>query len=389
MLLTVSPGRYLEPGSWRGAFRAGIVVEGLLVAAAFARREPLARLGRAWFPALLAVHFALGVWMVHASPYPEIDVVVVHREAINALLADEDPYRISFENIYGGDSALFYNPAAIVGNRVAFGYPYPPLSLLLAVPGQVLAGDYRYAEVAAFVGGAALIGYAQAALHARLAAVLLLTTPRGFFVLEQGWTEPIGVLMIALVVFLMLRRPSVVPWAGGLLVVTKQYFALAAPLLLRYAFGRGRRVLLFVTIAAFAGAAVTLPLALWHPNRFLDAVVWLQTREPFRADSLSFLSWAALHGWGAGSYRWAIGGALGALTIALWRTPNTAAGFAAGLAVSMMGMFVFGSKAFCNYYFVVIAAICTAIAAQPRDSRGSGSRLGLSVSRLDGVTTSI
>jgi len=42
----------------------------------------------------------------------------------------------------------------------------------------------------------------------------------------------------------------------------------------------------------FAGCAVTLPLALWHPHAFMRNVVWLQTLEPFRMDSLSYLSWA-------------------------------------------------------------------------------------------------
>lgn len=361
MLLGSVPGRALSPFANLDVFRAGIALEGVLLALAFFKR---ARVQRFWFPALLLVHALLGVWLLRAAPEPEIDVIVVHREAIDALLSDQDPYRISFANIYGKESG-FYNPRALVGNRVAFGYPYPPLSLFLAVPGQVLAGDYRYAELAALLVGALFIGYVRPSLHARLAAALLLTTPRGFFVLEQGWTEPVGVLMTAWVVFLMVRRPAVVPWAGGLLAVTKQYYFLAGPLLLKYAFPRGPRGLArFVLIASFAGAAVTLPLALWHPNRFLEAVIYLQTREPFRPDALSLLSWASQKGWGAGTYLWAIGGAVVALLVGLWRVPNTAAGFAASLALSMMTMFMFGSKAFCNYYYLVIATVCCAIAAE-------------------------
>ena len=57
----------------------------------------------------------------------------------------------------------------------------------------------------------------------------------------------------------------------------------------------------------FAAAAVTLPFALWHPNAFMRNVIWLQTREPFRVDSLSYLAWAAQHGMGRGSFVWAIG----------------------------------------------------------------------------------
>ncbi len=220
MLLGSSPGRTVSASANLGLFRAGILLEAGLVALAFLEHAQVRRL---WFPALLAVHALVGTWLVLATPDPGIDVIVVHREAITALLADQDPYRISFENIYGGDSGTYYNPRAVVGNRVAFGYPYPPLSLFLAVPGQFLAGDYRYAELAALLLGAGLIGYMRPSLHARLAAALLLTTPRGLFVIEQGWTEPIGVLMTALVAFFMVRRPAVVPWVGGLLAVTKQY----------------------------------------------------------------------------------------------------------------------------------------------------------------------
>jgi hypothetical protein len=131
MLLGSSPGRAVSPSANLGLFRAGIALEGVLIAAAYLRHT---RIWQLWFPALLAVHALVGVWMVRAAPDPGIDVVVVHREAINALLADEDPYRISFENIYGGDWGWITRGR----QRVAFGYPYPPLSLA-RVPGQVVA----------------------------------------------------------------------------------------------------------------------------------------------------------------------------------------------------------------------------------------------------------
>src|SRR4029078_9090799 len=72
----------------------------------------------------------------------------------------------------------------------AVGYPYPPVTLLSAVPGQLLLNDYRYAALVARVAAVALIGYSSGGLASKLAAVLLLTTPRGFLVLELGWTEP-------------------------------------------------------------------------------------------------------------------------------------------------------------------------------------------------------
>jgi hypothetical protein len=90
----------------------------------------------------------------------------------------------------------------------------------------------------------------------------------------------------------------------------------------------------------------------------------LQAREPFRSDSLSYLSWAAREGWGTGSIGWAIAAACLALIVRARRTPNTAAGFAGSLALSSFAMFAFGSKAFCNYYFFVAGTLCCCIAAQ-------------------------
>jgi len=228
-----------------------------------------------------------------------------------------------------------------------------------------LAGDYRYSELAAVVLGAGLIGYTQPTITARLAAALFLTQPRGMFVLEQGWTEPIAVLMVALSLFAMIRLPRLNGWAGGLAVVTKQYLVLAVPLLVRFGASRsGGGAGSLGLRAAFAGTLVTLPFALWHVPSFIDSVVLLQTREPFRSDSLSYLSWAAREGWGTGSIVWALVAACIALLVSAFRTPNTAAGFAASLALSSFAMFAFGSKAFCNYYFFVVGTLCCSNAAQ-------------------------
>ena len=363
LILSSSPGMYLQPNADMRVFVAGILIQAALATVGLSSVKKLARF---WFPALLAVHFALGTWMIRASPSPRIDVVVVHREALDAMASGRSPYAISFENIYGSDSG-FYNPKAVEENRVMFGYPYPPLSLLAAAPGHWLAGDYRYAELVAWIGSAALIGFMGTGLVAKLAAILVLLQPRGFFVLEQGWTEPIALLMLALTVFAMARNAAGAAWASGLLLVTKQYLAVAAPPIFRFAAGRDRKA--FLVRAFVAGAAVTLPFVLWNPRAFVESVLLLQMREPFRADSLSYLSWAARHGLGAGSFLWAGGAAAIALVLVMLATPNTVAGFAASVALSTFLTFTFGSKAFCNYYFFVAGAMCCAIAAETRGTR--------------------
>src|SRR6185503_13408791 len=116
-------------------------------------------------------------------------------------LHHRDPYRISYANIYeNAESRKFYNPEAVIGGRLAQAFPYPPPPLLLAVPGHVLFGDYRYSELALLIGAAALIGF-SGGMPALLAAAALLTTPRVWFVIEEGWTEPVSVFLLALTVF--------------------------------------------------------------------------------------------------------------------------------------------------------------------------------------------
>jgi hypothetical protein len=356
-LLTAPPGMYLSERASFAQFHALIAAEAVLVGVAFL---PFRLVSLTWFPALLVVHLAAGVWMLRASPDPRIDVVVVHREAYSALRNLRSPYQISFENIYGRDSG-FYNPQLLEGNRVKFGYPYPPATLLLAAPGHAIAGDYRYAHLVALVAAAAFIGFSGSTLFPKLVAVLLLTQPRGFFVLEQGWTEPIALCVLAITLLVMRNWPAAAPWAGGLLIVTKQYLALAAFPLYRFASSRGR-TRGFLLYAALAAIIVTLPFVLWEPRSFVESVLLLQTREPFRIDSLSYLSWAARQEWGAGTFVWAIGAAAIGLAFAMALAPPTPLGCAATLACSTFAMFALGSKAFCNYYFFVAGALCCAAA---------------------------
>jgi len=95
----------------------------------------------------------------------------------------------------------------------------------------------------------------------------------------------------------------------------------------------------------------------------MRSVVWLQTFETFRADSLSFLVWADAQGYGRGSFLWSVGAALVAAGVSVFTTRNTPSGFATSTAITMFAMFALGSKAFCNYYYFVIGAMACALVA--------------------------
>ena len=149
--------------------------------------------------ALVTAHFAIGVWMIHYSPDPAIDVHMFNRYSIAALRSGVDPYAITFPDIYA--NAKYYGPGLSMDGRLQFGFPYFPLSLLAVLPGQLIGKDPRYAQLVAIELTAILMAFARFDGFGPVAAALYLTTPRIFFVLEQSWTEPILVLGLAATVY--------------------------------------------------------------------------------------------------------------------------------------------------------------------------------------------
>lgn len=346
------------------------------------------RARRAWFPALLVTYAALGLWLIEASPRPRIDVMTVFREALGALARLESPYSISFPNIYDNDA--LYGAGLVVNGRVQFGFPYPPLSLLMTAPGHALGGDVRYTELAALLAGAAAIGYCVRGRVAPLAAAGLLFTPRTFFVLEQAWTESLVICWAGLAVFaasraapvptVARRRPTLRPLALGLLVAVKQHLVVA--LLLARWLRRPHEspgTTLWIALGACGVAAiVTLPFFLWDPDGMWRSVVTLQLREPFRADSLSLPSHFARQGWKptAEGLLWAPVAALTTgLLLTWWRLPRTPAGFATGLGMTFLLLFLCSKKAFCNYYFLVIALLMAGVAAASGEFQAADPRI--------------
>jgi len=352
------PGRFAAGPLFHWGLAALVVIGALVVPGALRRRKQVL------VGALVAVHFVLGAWMIRRVPDPGIDVHVFHRDAIAALLGGIDPYGITFRNIYPA-SAGFYGPNLSVDGRLQFGFPYLPLSLLTALPGQLLGGDHRYAQLVAMEAAALLMAFARPAGFGAMAAVLYLTTPRIFFVLEQSWTEPFVVLGLAAVMFAACRRRRALPWLFGAFLALKQYvvFALPAALLLVPRPLNRRDVVRLFGKAAAVAAAVTLPFFLWNPSGFWHSVVRLQLLQPFRTDALSLPAWWVARGHDQPSAVVAFAAVAVAQGIALRCLPRTPAGFGAAVAVSFFSFFVFNKQAFCNYYFFVIGALCVTLAA--------------------------
>lgn len=333
-------------------------------------------LRHAAFWLVLATFFFLGTWLIRTSPLPMIDVYIFQRDSATALANGQNPYAITFRDIYQGRSP-WYGPGLSVGGILQFGYPYMPLSLLLTMPAYYLSPDVRYAQLAALVIAAALLAYSQSGLLSTAAALLLLSTPRIFFVLEQSWTEPFVVMLLAAAVFCAVRLPIALPWALGLLAASKQYMPAAlflSPLIQWQAnpspAGTSRAFWRGAALAAIVAAVVTLPLALWDLRAFWKSAVTLQINQPYRPDSLSLLAWYGLGQKDWQGPAWIAFVALGTmLLLALWRRQQGFGAFPAAIASCFLVFFALSKQAFANYYFLVIGAMSCALAGLARDTR--------------------
>ena len=352
-------------------YQALIIFAAIVVCFGFFTRNWLSRL---WFPLLLAIHAALGIWTVKTAPSPKIDVWVFQQRGPEVLLRGHNPYdwrQVQFPDIYlstHGDHQRVYGEGLVENDVLKFGFPYPPLSLYCSTLGYLLGGDTRYAQALALTLAGLLLGYSRPGKLVKMAAALLLFTPTVWFVLGRGWTEPFVVFFLALTLFCASRRLRVLPIAFGLFLASKQYLMFALPLsfLLLEAFSwRAWGKLLLE--AGLTAAAVTLPMALRDFHSFWFSLVTVQKVAPFRWDSLSYLTWIGLNidskftSWG-----WiAFALAPPAMGLCLWRCRRSAGGFSLAMGFVYLLFISFNKQAFCNYYFFVIGCLCGAAADAP------------------------
>jgi hypothetical protein len=197
-----------------------------------------------------------------------------------------------------------------------------------------------------------------------LAGTLFLFTPRIFLVIWSGWTEPFVVLMLVALVVQTARVSKPSPVLAGFFLGLKQYTPLAIPALVCLCRDRRDRYRLLSLLwgAAVLVTSFTILFLLWDPAAFLNGVLLHQFRLPFRTDALSFAAYIVRRG-GPVLPAWVpLALAVAAMTFALRKLPRTPAACASVIAGTYLVFFVFNKQAFCNYYFLVIGALCCSIA---------------------------
>jgi hypothetical protein len=319
------------------------------------------------FVLLLTTFAALGVWKIRAAPHPQNDIYLVHVDAAQALSRGINPYTITFRDIYGPDAHV-YDPRFVRDGKLQFGYTYPPIPLMLTSAAHIVLGDFRYAQLLAMLAMAIFLAMIRPNRIGMLIAALLVFTPRSFYVIETGWTEPISAMLLAGTVWCAERRskqgsaslPISLPMSFGLLLASKQYLPAA---LLFPSIARGQSLRVRLGVAGFAVLTIivaTLPFLVWDFRAFGHSVIEVQLHGPYRADALSFAAWwGARHpGWIAPSWP-GFAALLAALAVAHWRRLS----FTAAFVLCYFAFFAFGRQAFANYYYLIMAAIACEICA--------------------------
>jgi hypothetical protein len=369
-LAVLRPCIYMSPDTSLAGFRAGIILAALLTLTYAGPRGLAPRLR---FPLILAVFLALGVWTIRAVPSPHIDVWHAQQRAVELLLGGQNPYTAYYPNIYG--DLRYFGWGSLKDGRL-YSITYPPLVVLLGVPGWLLLGDVRLSLLAA-VAGAAAVAVATgrrmglpAGHVAELAAVALLFHPRAFFLIEQAWVDPYMALGAAAVLWaLASERGRALRILLALYLNAKQHAFLWLPLLVAPRRLRWRDAL----AAGALGAIVVLPFFAWSPEGFWRGVFLIQLTNPFRTDALSALTAVAR---ATGIHLPSIVGfaAAGLVTAyAIRRRRHMPGQEALGGAVMYLAFFAFNKQAFLNYYWLVGAFLMlatTALAAGPCEGAG-------------------
>jgi Glycosyltransferase family 87 len=354
------------------AVRALVAVAALAAGAAVALRRPAVGLG------LAATAFVAGsAAVIHLDPGPHIDVWYSLQGAADAVLHGRNMYTEVWPDSPGVKDA----------------FTYLPLTAVLLAPAKLLTGDVRWGLVVAELAAAAVV-VALARTNREqgdrtesglVAACVLLLLPGTLTQVEQAWTEPLVLLLVAGALLAVDRgRLGAAVVLFALALASKQHIALLLPLLAVWRpFGPRR------TLAVTAGAALlVLPWAvrdlpaMWH-----DTVTLLVGFHPIRFADTLYL--AAIHELGWTPPFWLTGAlvvaVVGLAAVVVHRGRPSPARFAAVAALALFGANLLNKQAFYNQFWLVGALVLLAWSADP--ARAPAADVNARTTTADGLAS--
>ena len=354
-----APGYHLQGDAYRRFYVGAQLMLAGAVAVAWVRLRLLK-------PVLIAgvvLGFGLRVGMVISSPAPTIDVFTQFQESAAHLLQGLNPFSTAVSDPSNAQERFGY---------AVTGYAYPPANLYVQTVSYAVFGDIRYACIAfELIAAGCLMALVPVARRTVgwLLVLLFLFHPRGLFVIEQAWNEPLLVGSAGVFLWLAARRPQS-RWttvALGVFLSLKQYLVFFA--LLFFARPGHWRWVLPVSLVI---VLTWLPFLIWDTQSALANGLLFQFRTPFRADGLTLSS--LVYGWfGWKSTKWiAIGVGL-VMSVLCGRKlgRETISGYLHASVLTTLAVFLCGSQAFANYYYFLGAMILFLIVLRLREEEGA------------------
>lgn len=346
--LVHNPLTYSNSIIWLVGLRLGVIIAILLLATyVLLPLESYRSLAGARFVILLLLAVAARIAVPFASPFPGEDVWVVQQEGAAALLAGQDPYSVSYTQIF---SPEFYKYLGYTS-----GFHYSPLTLAAITPAYALLDDIRWAYILCelFVLAAVYLiirhsNHIPERSDRELVLWLWGLNPVALLIIEHSWSEPLGAALLALFVLAALQGRKWLPAAAlALFFSFKQYTLVFFPLLLFLP----QAVPLLICFAAvnvisyapwlvigIEGllASLTEP---WRANPRPDALsyaaLWMNARH------LPFPGWIT-----AASL-------LGGIHLSLRKIPRSLRGMMIALFIVHSLLFLTAKQSFCNYYYLL------------------------------------
>ncbi len=321
------------------------------------------RPARVRFCFIVAAAVAMRILMLFSSPAPVI------YEATDIFRIQTNVARAFFKEGKNGYTLQFKERVLDLGGAAKdYGLPYPPTAVYPPMAFWYVFGDVRTAWIACDLAAALMIyllarrmSPGRSRFH-ELAAAAFLFMPRSLFVLENGWTEPLMAAALGGVALALAtaRGPFLTGCLMGVWLTSKQYVALAVPLLIRLRRASANTWLW----AAIAGIVLTLPFILWDFGALVGKTVRFFVESPGRADSLSIYGALARQGVDLPA-KVSVGIWLLAMAWLTWKMPRTLGGWLFSMATSWLVFFLLGKQAFINYYYFISFTLLLAVAASP------------------------
>lgn len=320
-----------------------------------------------WLSALtlMATVMAIGYTWIVGVERPQIDVLELHVAASEILERGGNPYAEARVSDTHPDAA----PGDVID-----GYPYPPSTMMAYATADWLFGDPRWASVVAVAAAVVLLAQPWARVSSDRAAamlgvaLLIVLMPDLGPIFRNGWTEPIAVPFVVAAGLLWQRRPLLAAALLGLAFGTKQYWIIAAPVVVLWADRRWQRA----SISGMVAAASMLPAFVLAPGATWRSLVTDVLALAPRTDSI-----------GLAGIGWSVPLVLllpACTGVAFWMTRRQSpCHFVLALAATLAVAFLLGSQAFINYWFLIAAMAAAAVvvslrspASDPAASRATG-----------------